>query len=317
MKILIADAFAEDLPARLARHGKVSVDPADAREADVVLVRSKTRCDRAYIDAAPSLKMIIRGGVGLDNIDLEYARQKGIAVHNTASASSIAVAEHALAMMLAMPNHIVRAHETMRAGQWAKKELKRSELRGKTLGLIGAGRIATEVARRAAVFGMEIMAFDPFVSRHDLAEMTRDLPTLLAGSHYLSLHVPLTRETEGMIDAARIALMQDGVYLVNTARGQLVVEQDMREALEQGKVAGYATDVWYQDPPENSPLIDAPNMLMTPHIGASTAENLGRIGDRIVELVAKFVAENETTVIARAESNFTNITSDPRTAGSR
>ena len=194
-------------------------------------MRSKTRCDRAYIDAAPNLKMIIRGGVGLDNIDLEYARRRDVTVHNTAAASSIAVAEHALAMMLAMPNHLIRAHETMRSGQWAKKELKRSELRGKTLGLIGAGRIATEVARRAAVFGMDIMAFDPFVSRHDLAEMTRDLPALLANVHFLSLHVPLTRETEGMIDAARIALMPDGVFIINTARGQLVVEKDMIDKL--------------------------------------------------------------------------------------
>jgi len=289
MKILISDAFDPSLPGKLIRFGEVTDDKAELPTADVVLVRSKTKCTPEYIDSAPNLKLIIRGGVGLDNIDLDYAAQKGITVHNTAAASSIAVAELAMAMMLAMPNHIVRAHETMRAGEWAKKQLKRSELYGRTLGLLGIGRIGTEVASRAIAFGMKVIAYDAFVDSHEIAELKGSLDELLAESDYLSIHVPQTPETLGMLDATAFDKMKNGVRIVNTARGKVVVEQDMRMALQSGKVAGYATDVWYSDPPQDSALIDAPNMLMAPHIGASTKENLLRIGDIIESLVEQFV----------------------------
>lgn len=288
MKILISDAFDPSLPGKLASYGEVTDDKGELATADVVLVRSKTKCTREYIDSAPNLKMIIRGGVGLDNIDLDYAKEKGVVVHNTAAASSIAVAEEAMAMMLAMPTHIVLAHQSMSEGQWLKKQLKRTELYGKTLGLLGAGRIASEVAKRAVAFGMKVIAYDAFVKEHEIAEMKGTLDELLAESDYLTIHVPLTDETKGMFDAAAFEKMKDGVYIVNTARAKVVVEQDMRAALESGKVAGYGTDVWYSDPPEGSPLTDAPNMLMAPHIGASTKENLLRIGDIIEELVADF-----------------------------
>lgn len=289
MKILVSDAFDPSLPAKLARFGAVTADKAELPTADVVLVRSKTKCTPEYIDSAPNLKLIIRGGVGLDNIDLDYAAQKGIVVHNTAAASSIAVAELAMAMMLAMPNHVVRAHETMRAGEWAKKQLKRSELYGRTLGLLGVGRIGTEVARRAVAFGMKVIAYDAFLDAHELAELKGSLDELLAQSDYLSIHVPQTPETLGMLDVTAFDKMKTGIRIVNTARGKVVVEQDMKIALQSGKVAGYATDVWYSDPPQDSPLIDAPNMLMAPHIGPSTKENLLRIGDIIEELIQQFV----------------------------
>jgi D-3-phosphoglycerate dehydrogenase len=291
MKILISDAFDPSLPGKLARFGEVTDDKAQLPTADVVLVRSKTKCTKEYIDSAPALKMIIRGGVGLDNIDQEHAKSKGIIVHNTAAASSIAVAEEAMALMLAMPNHLVRAHETMRAGQWAKKELKRTELYGKTLGLIGAGRIATEVATRAAAFGMKVIGYDKYVSTHPIVKMMGSLDEVLAQADYLSLHIPLTPETKGMINGDTIAKMKKGVRIVNTARGKAVIEEDLRKALESGHVAGYATDVWYSDPPENSVLIDAPNMVMAPHIGAETKENLLRIGDIIEELIEKFTSK--------------------------
>lgn len=289
MKILISDAFDPSLPGKLTRFGEVTDDKDQLPTATVVLVRSKTKCTPEYIDTAPALKMIIRGGVGLDNIDLDYAASKGIAVYNTAAASSIAVAEQAMALMLAMPNHVIAGHETMRAGEWAKKQLKRSELYKKTLGLLGAGRIATEVARRARAFGMDVVAYDPYATSHESAKLCSSLDEMLAVADYISIHVPLTDETRGLFDAATIGKMKDGVRLVNTARGRVVVEADMRDALVSGKVAGYATDVWYSDPPQDSPLIDAPNMIMAPHIGASTRENLLRIGDIIEELVEQFV----------------------------
>jgi D-3-phosphoglycerate dehydrogenase len=288
MKILISDAFDPSLSGKLTRFGEVTDDKSQLATADVVLVRSKTKCTAEYIDSAPNLKLIIRGGVGLDNIDLKYAKEKGITVHNTAAASSIAVAEEAMALMLAMPNHLIRAHESMRQGQWAKKELKRSELYRKTLGLLGAGRIATEVARRAVAFGMKVIAYDAFVKTHEFAEMKGALAELLAESDYLSIHVPQTPDTLGMLNAETIKGMKDGIRIVNTARAKVVVEEDMRAALESGKVAGYATDVWYSDPPKGSPLIEAPNMVMAPHIGASTKENLLRIGDIIEELIEDF-----------------------------
>ncbi len=288
MVILISDAFDDKLPKRLERFGEVTDDPARLAEADVVLVRSKTKCTKEWIDSAPNLKLIIRGGVGLDNIDLGYAKEKGIAVHNTASASAIAVAEMAFALMVAVPTRLVEAHQSMKEGRWAKKEMKRTELYGKTLGLIGAGNIGTELARRAAAFGMTVIAFDPIITSHEIAELV-PFDELLARADFISLHVPLTEKTRGMIDSESIAKMKDGVVVVNTARGQCVVEEDMAAALESGKVRAYATDVWYSDPPEpTSPILSAPNVIMTPHIGASTKENMGRIGDVVVELLEDF-----------------------------
>ncbi len=289
MKILISDAFDPSLPERLARFGEVTEDKDRLPEVDVVLVRSKTKCTKEYIDRAPNLKLIIRGGVGLDNIDLEYARSKGIQVFNTASASSIAVAEMAFALMIAVPSRLIEAHESMKEGRWAKKELKRTELHGKTLGLIGAGNIGTELARRAAAFGMQVVAYDPIITSHEIAELV-SFDQLLAVADYISLHVPLTDQTRGMINADTIAKMKDGVVLVNTARGQCVVEEDMAAALEKGKVRAYATDVWYSDPPSpDSPILSAPNVIMTPHIGASTKENMLRIGDVVVQILEDFV----------------------------
>ncbi len=288
MKILISDAFDPTLPDRLTKFGEVTDNKDRLPEMDVVLVRSKTKCTKEYIDQAPNLKLIIRGGVGLDNIDLDYARSKGIQVFNTASASSIAVAEMALALMIAVPTRLIEAHNSMKEGRWAKKEMKRTELNGKTLGLIGAGNIGTELAKRAVALGMRVVAFDPIINSHEVAELV-SFDELLAVSDYISLHVPLTDGTRGMINAETIGKMKDGVVLVNTARGRCVVEEDMAKALADGKVRAYATDVWYSDPPEpTSPLLSAPNVFMTPHIGASSKENMLRIGDVVVEIIEDF-----------------------------
>jgi D-3-phosphoglycerate dehydrogenase len=291
MLILISDPFAPDLPDRLKRFGEVTDDKSRLSEADVALVRSKTKCTREWIDEAVSMKLIIRGGVGLDNIDQEYAKEKDIKVHNTAAASSIAVAEVALALMLAMPNHLIRAHNSMENGEWIKKELKRTELYGKTLGLLGAGRIGTEVGKRAKAFGMRVLAYDPYLTESDFELV--DLDTLLAESDYVSLHMPLTDETKGMVNKNLIAKMKDSAHIINTGRGKCVVQEDVVEALKSGKLAGFATDVWYSDPPEENPFVGVDNVVMLPHLGASTKENMDRIGDIIVELLEEYYPDKK------------------------
>lgn len=290
MVILLADAFAPDLPGRLAEFGEVTSDMGRLAEAEVIIVRSKTKVDKAMIDAAPKCRYIIRGGVGVDTIDVEYAKSKGIAVDNTPEASSLAVAELAFALMIAMPNHLVAADNSMKQGKWLKKELERTELNGKVLGLIGIGRIGRELALRAKAFGMKVIAFDKYVASSDVAQLV-SLDELYAQADYISLHTPLTDETRGMINASSIEKMKKGVYLINTCRGQVVVEEAIVEALKSGKMAGYATDVYNKEPPEGSPLLNAPNVLMTPHLGASTEENLLRLGDSIVARLQKYTGK--------------------------
>lgn len=288
LKILISDTFDPSLPDRLTRFGEVIEDKQQLADVDVVLVRSKTKCTADYIDSAPKLRLIIRGGVGLDNIDLAYAQSKGIQVFNTAAASAISVAEIAFALMLAVPTRLVEGHQGMCEKKWLKKELKRTELMGKTLGLIGAGNIATEVAVRAQAFGMSVMAHDPLIKAHDRVELV-SMEELLGGSDYISLHIPLTDETLGMINRDTIGRMKDGVVIVNTARGKCVDEHDLAEALSSGKIRAYATDVWNSDPPDpSSPLLRAENVIMTPHIGASSNENMLRIGDVVVSILEDF-----------------------------
>lgn len=293
MLILISDAFDPSLEGKLAEFGEVTTDKDRQSEADIILIRSKTKATREYIDNAPNLKMILRGGVGTDNIDKVYCAEKGIIVHNTPHAPSIAVAEEAFALMIAVPNHIVKANETMHKGEWAKKELKRSELHGKTLGLVGIGNIAQALAVRAAAFGMKVLAYDPYVESSDVAEMVKDLGEMASQVDYLSMHVPKTDETTGMINAEILGKMKDGAVVVNTGRGLTVDADAMKAALESGKISCYATDVWDSDPPsEDYPILSAPNVLMAPHLGASSKENLLRIGDEICDHIRNFKGGN-------------------------
>ncbi len=287
MLILICDAFDKSLPDRLKKFGEVTEDASRLPDAEVALVRSKTKCTAEWIAGAPKLKLIIRGGVGLDNIDQPAAKARGIQVKNTPAASSVAVAELAFALMLSVPNRLIEAHNAMKLeGKFLKKEIKRTELYQKTLGLVGIGRIAGEVAKRAAAFGMRVLAYDPFVKHSDVAILVPTIKELFAKADYISLHVPLSDDTRNMINKDAIAAMKDGVVIVNTGRGKCVVEADLAEALKSGKVAAYATDVWYSDPPDpSSPLLSAPNVFMTPHIGASSKENLLRIGNEVVALL--------------------------------
>ena len=289
MKILIADAFDASLPQRLSTFGEVFDDMGRLAEAEVLLVRSKTRVTREMVAAAPALKLVIRGGVGLDNVDKVACKEKGIEVRNTPKASSVAVAELAFALMLSIPNRLVEAHNSMKEGKWLKKELKRTELFEKTLGLVGIGLIGTEVAKRAAAFGMTVIAYDPFVKTHPVARMVGSMDELFAAADYVSFHTPLTDETKGMINRDRIAKMKKGVVLINTGRGKIIVEDDLVLALKSGQVAAYGTDVWFSDPPDPAcPLLTAPNVVMTPHIGASSKENLLRIGNDVVEILSGF-----------------------------
>jgi len=290
MLILISDAFDPGLPEKLSKHGEVTDNKDRLAEADVVLIRSATKVTRAYIDAAPKLKLIIRGGVGLDNVDRDYAQEKHIAVFNTAEASAIAVAELAFALMIALPNHLARADRSMHEGQWLKKELKRTELHGKTLGILGVGHIGEALAQRALAFGMRVVGFNPRSRNKQYVEMQDSMKDVLNVADYVSLHLPLTEETEGIINRETLKEFKDGAYLINTGRGKTVVEEDVVAALEAGKLAGFATDVWSSDPPKDSPLMAAPNVLMAPHLGASTQENLWRIGDMVDRIIGEHAA---------------------------
>lgn len=298
MKILIADAFDAKMPERLKAFGDVTDDMSQLEEANVLLVRSKTKVTPELIEKAPNLELVIRGGVGLDNVDKKACAERGIKVMNTPRASSVAVAEMAMAFMVAIPARLIEAHVSMTEGKFLKSELKRTELYKKTLGLIGVGAIGTEVAKRANAFGMTIMAYDPFVKNNDHVILVPSLDELVKRADILSIHTPLTDETKGLVNAALIEKMKDGVIIVNTGRGKVVVEEDLAAALASGKVRAYGTDVWTSDPPPaECPLLKAPNVFMAPHLGASTKENLGRIGDEVVSILTAYAAEKKPELV--------------------
>lgn len=290
MLILISDAFDPSLPGILSKYGEVTNDKSRVAEAEIILVRSKTKVTKEYIDGAPKLKMVLRGGVGLDNIDQEYAGEKGIIVSNTAEASTTAVAELAFALMIALANEIPKADQSMREGKWLKKELKRVELYGKTLGILGLGRIGLALAARAKAFQMRVLGWHPDVNFTDFAEIRSTMKEVLNESDFVSLHMPLVEDTKGIINKQTLAEFKDGAYLINTGRAKVCIEEDLVEALKSGKLAGFATDVWRSDPPEDSPLLGAPNCIFTPHVGASTTENMLRIGVIIDRLIGEYVA---------------------------
>ena len=283
MKILIADSFGKDLPDKLKEFGEVTDDINELPNADVVLVRSATKATDEYLEKATNLKLIIRGGVGVDNIDIQFCNEHNICAQNTPEASSVAVAELAMALMLGIQRNIVKAHNTTKAGEWAKKELKGRELYRKTLGLIGIGRIGYEVAKRAKAFEMNVIAYDPYVKESEIELVGLD--DLLAKADIISLHTPLTDETKEMVNKDLIAKMKDGAIIINTARGKLLNDQDVYEALQSGKLGYLGTDVYTSEPPGDSPLLRADNVLLAPHIGASTYENMDRIGEIVCNLI--------------------------------
>jgi len=266
--------------------------PAALADADALVVRSAVQVGDELMAHAPKLRVIGRAGVGVDNIDAEAATRRGIVVMNTPGANAVAVAELTLCLMIALARKLPMANTTMHAGKWEKKNLQGSELRGKTLGILGLGRTGLDVARRARGFGMEILGTDPFVS----AAVAREngitvvpMEELFAKADYLTLHVGLTTQTHGVINAKTLATMKKGVRIINCARGELVVEADLVAALQGGQVAGAALDVFTVEPPRDSQYFGLDNVILTPHIAGSTAEAQEAVGIQIAQQVREYL----------------------------
>jgi len=254
---------------------------------DVLVVRSRTKVRQPLIDVCPNLKLIVRGGVGLDTIDVDYARAKGIEVCNTPLASSDSVAELAIGYMFMMARSLYKATETMKAEKWEKKAFEGVEIGGKTLGLIGVGNIGKATAKRAAALGMTVLAYDPYVKEFEYGKLV-SLDELLAVADYISLHLPKTKESADMIGAEQFAKMKDGVRIVNCARGGIINEGALYEALTSGKVAAAALDVFAVEPPTDWKLLKLDNVIGSPHIGAATKEAQGRVGAEVAQIVIDF-----------------------------
>ncbi|MBM7615454.1 D-2-hydroxyacid dehydrogenase [Alkaliphilus hydrothermalis] len=259
------------------------------KEFDCIVVRSATKVRKPIIDAAletKKLKLVIRGGVGVDNIDVEYAMENGIQVRNTPLASSASVAELAIGHMFALARHIHIANVTMRQGKWEKKKYEGIELAGKTLGLIGFGRIAQSVASKASALGMKVIYNDvagKIEGKDEFQSVSKE--ELLKTADFISLHIPFIKEQGPAIAKKEFDMMKDGAFLVNTARGGVVCEKALLEALDSGKIAGAAVDVFEEEPTKNEELYTHDKVSLTPHIGASTEEAQTRIGEEIVDII--------------------------------
>ncbi len=295
----------EDI-ARLA--GKL---PEALADADALVVRSAVQVDDALLEHAPKLRVIGRAGVGVDNIDAESATRRGIVVMNTPGANAIAVAELTIGLMLALARKLPAANASMHAGKWEKKSLQGVELRGKTLGILGLGRIGLEVANRARPFGLEIIAHDPFVSAAVAREAGIKLVSteeLFSTSDYLTLHVGLTPQTTGIINERTIATMKKGVRILNCARGELIEEAALVAALKSGQVGGAALDVFTVEPPKDSPLAGLPNVILTPHIAGSTDEAQEAIGIQLARQVREYlklgVVQNAVNVASLTHEEY-------------
>jgi D-3-phosphoglycerate dehydrogenase len=279
------DAKAGRSPADLAR---------DLTNADAIIVRSATTVDEKLIAAAPKLRVIARAGTGVDNVDVPAATARGIVVMNAPGANSVSVAEHAVALMLSLARAVPAADATMKKGVWDKKKLTGIELRGKTLGLVGLGRIGQEVAARARAFGMGIVAHDPFISEQvagTLGVELEDLDGLCAKADYISLHIPSTPETRHLFNRERFAKCKPSARIINTARGELIDEAALAEAIKGGHIAGAGLDVFETEPPKDGVLTTLPQVVATPHIAASTVEAQEQVGLETAAAVRDFLLE--------------------------
>jgi len=266
--------------------------PAALADADALVVRSAVQADDALMEHAPKLRVIGRAGVGVDNIDADAATRRGIVVMNTPGANAVAVAELTIGLMLALARKLPLANATMHAGKWEKKSLQGSELRGKTFGILGLGRIGLEVAKRAKGFGLELLGSDPFVSAAVARENGIKLVTLeelITGSDYITLHVGLTPQTAGVINAKNLAAMKKGVRIINCARGELIDDAALVAALKSSHVAGAALDVFAVEPPKDSPYFGLDNVILTPHIAGSTGEAQEAVGIQIARQVRDYL----------------------------
>ncbi|MGH9412071.1 MAG: phosphoglycerate dehydrogenase [Vicinamibacterales bacterium] len=318
MHIVIADALPESAAETLraagwsvdARAGRGPDDLArDLEAADALIVRSATQVTQALIEAAPRLRVIARAGTGVDNVDVTAATARGVLVLNAAGANSVSVAEHALGLMLALARDTAAADASMKRGVWDKKRFTGIELRGKVLGIIGFGRIGREVATRAGAFAMDVIAHDPFLPAR-AAEAAGvplvDLDDLLARADFISLHVPALPETRHLLDADRLRRCRRGVRIVNTARGELIDEAAIADAIETGHVAGAGLDVFEREPPSDPRLTSLPQVIATPHISASTREAQDLVGAEIATNVRDFLSAG----VIRSAVNFPSIAPD-------
>lgn len=299
MRILVTDGMEKAAIAQLKANGHEVVEQfyepdalgAALQEFDCVVVRSKTKVRANHIDEAikGKLKLIIRGGVGVDNIDVAYAESKGVTVRNTPAASTESVAELALGHMFALARYINIANVTIRNGQWNKKQYEGTEIAGKTLGLIGFGRIAQALARRAEALGMKVVYTDFLGENKNFPQYTfMSQAELLQVADFVSLHIPMPADKKPVIGEAELATMKPTAYIINTARGGLVEEDALLKALDEGKLAGAALDVFKEEPTANMALCNNPKVSVTPHIGGQTAEAQGRIGSEIVSIISGF-----------------------------
>jgi len=295
MKVIITDGISKIgvkmlVDAGLEVDDRPGLPPADLIQAipayDAIIVRGATKVTADVINAGKNLKVIGRAGVGLDNVDKKAADARGIKVVNTPAATSVTVAELALGLMLACARSIPQATQSLREGKWEKKAFKGTELFGKTLGLIGSGRIGTELGKRALAMGMSVMVSDPYIKECSVGKLC-DFQDLLKSADYISLHVPKTPETVHLINKEAIAQMKKGVVIVNCARGGVVDEEALYEALKSGQVGAAALDVFESEPIKDFKLFSLPNVIGTPHIGAQTKEGQERAGIGIAEEVRK------------------------------
>jgi D-3-phosphoglycerate dehydrogenase len=296
MKILVCDKTESEAIARMRAAGltvdtNFEITPEELPNVlpayDGMVVRSRTKVRQPLIDVCPNLKIIVRGGVGLDTIDVEHARSKGITVMNTPKASSASVAELAIGYMFLLARSLYKASATMKAEKWEKKAFEGDEIGGKTLGLIGIGNIGKEVAKRATAMGMTVLAYDPYVKEADYVKLVA-LDELLAQSDYISLHLPKTKESANMVDKAQFDKMKTGVRLINCSRGGIVNEEALYGALTSGKVAGAALDVYAVEPPTDWKLAKLDNVICSPHIGAQTKEAQGRVAAEVADILIEF-----------------------------
>jgi len=301
MKVLISDDLSANGVEILKKAGlevdarsKTSTEEIEKiiSDYDALIIRSATKVTKELLEKATKLKVVGRAGSGLDNVDVAAATKKGVVVMNTPGGNTVTTAEHTIGMIFACARKIPQAYASMKAGKWEKKKFEGVELCDKTLGVIGLGAIGGVVASRCAALGMKVLAYDPFISiekAESLGVELADLPTVYKRSDFITVHTPKTKETANLINKNTIAQMKDGVRIINCARGGIVVEQDLYEALKSGKVAAAAFDVFEKEPPENNPLLTLDTFIATPHLGASTKEAQENVAVAVAEQIVDYL----------------------------
>jgi D-3-phosphoglycerate dehydrogenase / 2-oxoglutarate reductase len=309
MKVLVCDPISPKGIALLQQRPEfdVTVLPKRLSEAELLpmvadvaamVVRSETKVTRKVIEAATQLRVVGRAGVGVDNVDVEAATQRGVVVMNTPGGNTVSTAELSFAMILSLARKVPQAHASMSGGKWDRKQFQGTELAGKTLGVLGMGRIGSEVARRAVVFGMRVLGYDPFLTgdraKALCVELAGDLDDVYRDADFITVHMPVTEQTRGMLNATAFTKMKPRVCIVNCARGEIIVENDLIAALDSGKVAAAALDVFSEEPlPAEHPFRTHPGITLTPHLGASTSEAQEKCGIEVAEVIAGYLLTGE------------------------